>query len=184
MCGMKLILIIYMVLNIIDGEHTLYDFSTPERSGQWKIINDVVMGGVSNSSIILNEDGTATFKGNVSLENNGGFASTRTRINTIEDIEFKGVIVRVKGDGKIYSVRFRTSERYDGYAYQAKIKTEKNEWKEFKIPFSEFEPTFRGYTLKNKPALESKDIAQMGLLIADKQSGSFHITLDWIKLYK
>jgi hypothetical protein len=55
---------------------------------------------------------------------------------------------------------------------------------EFKLPFKDFIPTYRGYTLREKPALESKDISQIGIMIADKQSGSFETDIDWIKFYK
>ena len=170
-----------MVINTND--YTIYDFTSAEKSGQWYIVNDGVMGGISQSGMVLNEDGTATFKGIVRLENNGGFASVRSRLELPQESYYKGVVVRVKGDGNIYSLRFRTSNSFDGYAYQAKIKTVKDEWKEFKVPFSDFKATFRGYTLKGKPALESQNIAQMGILIADKQSGDFEIIMDWIKFY-
>ena len=181
---MKTTLLAIMGLILVEGEFLLFDFSSPENSGKWYIVNDVVMGGLSKSDIVLNPDSTATFKGNVSLKNNGGFASVRTLVDAMDQEDFKGVVVRVKGDGNLYSVRFLTDRNLDSYAYQAKIKTDKDNWKEFKIPFEDFKPTFRGYILKNKPALESKDIAQIGILIADKQSGDFEITIDWIKFYK
>lgn len=181
---MKTILLAIMGLILIKGEAILFDFSSSEKAGQWNIVNDGVMGGLSKSNMVLNPEGTATFAGNVSMENNGGFASVRAQVNSMVQEDFKGVVMRVKGDGKVYSVRFRTDMNFDGYAYQAKIKTDEDNWKEFKIPFEDFTPTFRGYTLKNKPALESKNIAQIGILIADKQPGNFEITMDWIKLYE
>ncbi|SMO39917.1 Complex I intermediate-associated protein 30 (CIA30) [Saccharicrinis carchari] len=172
-----------MGLMIPKGETTLFDFNSPETSGQWNIVNDGVMGGISQSNITLNADGIATFSGEVSLENKGGFASVRTALSSIPPKEFKGVMVRLKGDGNIYNIRFRTNRSFDGYAYQAKIKTEKEEWKAFKIPFTDFVPVYRGRTLQNKPPLISGDMAQMGFLIADKQAGSFELCLDWIKFY-
>ena len=44
---------------------------------KWRIVNDGVMGGISKSNIYLNEVSNIIFAGNVSLENNGGFASIR-----------------------------------------------------------------------------------------------------------
>ena len=180
---MKTIIIILFSLLIVNGETILFDFNSSETSGRWFTVNDDVMGGISNSNMMLNDNGTATFRGQVSLENNGGFASIRSAIDASFESDLKGVIFRLKGDGNIYSIRFRTNQNFDGYAYQAKIETEKDKWKEFKVPFKEFAPTFRGYTLRDKPALESKDIAQIGILIADKQSGHFEINIDWIKFY-
>ncbi|WP_010663768.1 CIA30 family protein [Marinilabilia salmonicolor] len=182
---MKILLVVIMGLILTNGETTLFDFDSPENSGNWQIVNDGVMGGLSESQIHHNPGGFMTFKGKVSLANNGGFASARTSIE-FSDLKynFKGVVVRAKGDGKVYGIRFRTHEEGDGYAYQFKIKTSDEEWEEFKIPFEDFEATFRGNTLKNKPALKSNDITQMGVLISDKQVGEFVLVLDWIKFYR
>lgn len=182
---MKIIPFVIMGLFIVNGEATLFDFSSPDNSGNWEVVNDGVMGGLSESEIVFNPEGTVTFRGMVSLENNGGFASVRTAVELQDQKEsYKGVVVRVKGDGKVYGIRFRTHGESNSYAYQFKIKTEKDNWKEFKIPFEEFNPTFRGSLLKNKPALESDNITQMGILISDKQSGDFEFTMDWIKFYQ
>lgn len=177
---------IYLILiaMMMNGEMILYDFNSKETSGKWFIVNDGVMGGVSESAIVLNPNGTATFNGTVSVENNGGFASIRSPLPIELENNLNGVILRLKGDGNIYSVRFRTNNNLDGYAYQAKIKTKNNTWEEYKIYFKDFKPTFRGYELKNKPDLESKNIAQIGILISDKQIGEFSLDMDWIKFFK
>lgn len=166
-----------------NNDTLLFDFNSAETSGRWYVVNDNVMGGISTSSMELNNDGTVTFRGMVSLENNGGFASVRAPVTSQSKSRFKGVALRVRGDGSIYSVRFRTNRNFDGYAYQAKFQTEKDNWIEYKVPFSDFKPTFRGRTLDNKPKLESKNIEQIGLLIADYQFGQFSLDIDWIKLY-
>jgi len=180
---MKTINIVLMAL-IINGGMVLYDFNTQETSGKWYIVNDDVMGGVSKSALKLNDNGTATFSGILSLENNGGFASIRSPLQITLESKFKGVIIRLKGDGNIYSIRFRTNNNFDGYAYQAKVQSKKDTWQEHKISFSDFKPTLRGYELPNKPALESENIVQMGILIADKQLGEFSADIDWIKFYE
>ena len=181
---MKIIILAIMLTISMQNEFILYDFNSPESSGKWYIVNDGVMGGLSESNMELSSNGTATFTGNVSLENNGGFASIRSVVNLSDKENFKGVALRVMGDGNYYNLRFRNNNNFDGYAYQSKIETEKGVWKEYKIPFDDFTPTFRGYILHNKPALESKNIVQIGILIADKQSGNFELTIDWIKLYR
>ena len=167
---------------IMNDDAIILNFDSPTTSGEWVTVDDVVMGGVSNSKFIINPNGIATFSGTVSPENNGGFASARTSIEN-EFKDYKGVVIRVKGDGNFYSLRFRTDTNFDGVSYQAKFKTESGEWKEYKIPFSDFKPTFRGNTLSNKPKLESKDIKQIGILIADKQFGKFELNIDWVSFY-
>ena len=169
---------------LVTGDLTLFDFNSAETSGRWYVVNDDVMGGVSKSEMRLNDNGTATFSGTLSSENYGGFASVRVPVQVPEESDFKGVKIRLRGDGNIYSLRFRTNMNFDGYAYQAKVRSKNGEWDEFEVPFSDFLPTFRGQTLSGKPALKSDDIAQFGLLIADEQFGEFTVDIDWIKFYE
>jgi hypothetical protein len=164
---------------IMNSEKVIFNFNSPSTSGEWVTVNDVVMGGVSESKFEIDSDGTAVFSGTVSSDNNGGFASARASLKD-EYKDYKEVIIRVKGDGNIYSLRFRTDTNFDGISYQAKFKTDAGEWIEHKIPLSDFKPTFRGNTLSNKPKLESKDVKQIGILIADKQFGEFELVIDWI----
>lgn len=166
-----------------EKDFILFDFNSVETSVKWYTLNDDVMGGVSKSSLLISEDGVANFSGVLSPDNNGGFASIRALVNFNSNSKFKGVIIRVKGDGNKYNIRFRADTNYDGYAYQAKFQTEKDNWIEYKVPFSDFKPTYRGRTLDNKPKLESKNIEQIGLLIADYQFGQFSLDIDWIKFY-
>jgi hypothetical protein len=160
----------------------LFDFSGPSEI-EWTTINDVVMGGVSNSTFKILSDSTALFSGSVSLENNGGFASVRT-VPQLHDLrDHQGIILRIKGDGKRYSFRIRTDPDFDGIAYRTDFKTEKDKWMEIILPFSDFEPVFRGRILRNVPPLEKDTIYQFGFLIADKQTGPFALQIDWIKSY-
>ena len=142
------------------------------------------MGGVSKSRFNLNEKGIANFSGTLSQDNNGGFASVRTYVEENNLNEFTGVIINAKGDGNLYNLRFRTDQHYDGIAYQAKFRSDANKWIEFKIQFRDFVPTFRGKNVPNQPELESKNIKQIGILIADKQFGDFELNIDYIKFYK
>jgi monofunctional biosynthetic peptidoglycan transglycosylase len=180
-----------MIINILmvllgltmSNEIMIFNFDN-EESGEWRIVNDAVMGGLSRSSFELVEGGYALFSGSVRPENNGGFASVRTTIDDMDLSNYDGAMLRIKGDGNLYNLRFRTNRNFDGVSYQAKFESEKNNWNEVKIPFSEFIPTFRGRRVPDQPPLDPADIMQMGILIADKQFGEFEIIIDWIKFYK
>jgi hypothetical protein len=132
---------------IMNSETVIFNFDSPETSGEWTTVNDVVMGGVSNSQFEINSDSTATFSGTVLPDNNGGFASARASLKN-EFKDFEEALIRVKGDGNIYSLRFRTDNNFDGISYQAKFKTEAGEWKEFKIPLNEFKPKTNRHTYR------------------------------------
>jgi monofunctional biosynthetic peptidoglycan transglycosylase len=166
------------------AEHILIDFKNTDESGNWQIINDDVMGGVSQSEIIFNDTGTATFQGSVSLENNGGFASTRRKPYPYQLGGYIGLHVRIRGDGKKYQLRVRTDNRFDGISYRYRFGTQPETWMNIRVPFSKFVPTFRGRILSDVPPISPEQIQQVGFLISDKQAGKFRIEIDWIKAYK
>ena len=55
----------------------LYDFSENSSLRYWSVVDDGVMGGVSQGSLRINYEGHGVFSGYVSLENYGGFSSIR-----------------------------------------------------------------------------------------------------------
>ena len=167
-----------------EKEKIIFDFASTQTSGKWSTINDVVMGGISNSNFKINSDNTATFSGNVSLENNGGFASVRTLPQDFNLDGFSGITIKVKGDGKKYKFRLRTDNNFDGISYEINFTSLKDEWSEYKFEFKEFVPIFRGRILKNVPALNSEEIKQIGFLISNKQEGKFYLIIDWIKAHQ
>ena len=57
----------------------LFDFTEVESAREWQSVNDGVMGGVSEGKFKIIDKKTMEFFGTLSLENNGGFASVRTR---------------------------------------------------------------------------------------------------------
>ncbi len=166
------------------AEHMLIDFKNTDERGNWQIINDDVMGGVSQSEIIFNDTGTATFQGRISLENNGGFASTRSKSYPYRLGGYIGLHVRIRGDGKEYQLRVRTDNRSDGISYRYRFATQPETWMNIRVPFSKFVPTFRGRILSDVPPISPEQIQQVGFLISDKQAGKFRIEIDWIKAYR
>jgi monofunctional biosynthetic peptidoglycan transglycosylase len=148
----------------------------------WRNIDDVVMGGVSSSDMLI-EDGVAVFHGEVSLENNGGFASVRSEPRDHDLSAFDGLVLRVRGDGKRYKLRLRTTPSFDGPSYQAMIHPVPDEWHEISVPFSDFRPVFRGRVLPDHPPLDPAEVKTIGLLIADKQAGPFRLEIEWIAGY-
>jgi monofunctional biosynthetic peptidoglycan transglycosylase len=150
---------------------------------RWRIINDGVMGGRSSSDLELTESGTVLFSGFLSLENNGGFASVRGSLPAMDLSAFQGVVLRVRGDGRRYQLRFRTDTSFDGMAYRGEFETTPGEWSEIKLAFQDFQPTFRGRIPRGVGPLDPGRIRQMGFLIGDKKEGPFELEIAWIKAY-
>ncbi|REL25060.1 CIA30 family protein [Rhodohalobacter sp. SW132] len=156
------------------------DFSNFARQ-QWVIVNDGIMGGESSSRFQINFDGNGVFLGNISLANNGGFASVKNQ----EPISLKGyrtIELKVKGDGKRYSFRFQTGTETnpDKWWYEYRFDTKADEWMTVQLPIAEFEPTYRGQTPKNVPEPDLSAIVRYGFLISDGQSGNFRLETDII----
>ena len=68
---------------IIIKSYLIFDFDHNTNLNDWKIIDDVVMGGKSNGKFTIDNDGNGVFSGDVSIENNGGFSSLRYQFNKI-----------------------------------------------------------------------------------------------------
>jgi monofunctional biosynthetic peptidoglycan transglycosylase len=163
---------------------TLFDFQASSRLDDWIIVNDGVMGGLSQSEIVLSDSNSAVFQGVVSLDNNGGFSSTRTISRNYGLHGYNGILIHVKGDGKKYQFRIRTNDRFDGVSYRHHFDTEPNEWITIRVPFDECIPVYRGRILDNVEPISPKQIQQIGFLISDKQEGPFKLEVKWIKGYK
>ena len=162
----------------------VFDFSVSAKEPAWRTVNDTVMGGVSNSTVAMTENGTAVFAGNVSLENNGGFASVRSAPKDLDLDGHEGLLIRVKADGHRYKLSARQDARFDGTMYQATFPTKAGSWATIQIPFASMQPTFRGRVLRDRPPLDAARIQSFGILIADKQEGPFRIEIDWITAYR
>ena len=144
----------------------------------WYAINDGVMGGISQSRAVKTDRDTLLFAGTVSLENNGGFASIRHDADAFGIGPGDGISLRVKGDGKTYQLRVRTSDRFDGVAYKAEFGTQPDVWQDIHLPWKRFAATYRGREVNGAPALQGDRIRQVGFLIAGKQEGTFKLEIE------
>jgi len=169
-----------------DNMHTqsIFDFSRPDAAGEWRSIDDMVMGGISSSRMEVPENGPALFSGILSLENNGGFASVRCLPRRFELESYDGIRLRVRGDGKIYKLRLRMDNGFDGVAYESGFSTESDTWITIDLAFSSFRATFRGRAVPDAAALDPGAIRQLGFMIADKQEGAFRLEISSISAVK
>jgi len=150
---------------------------TESKKLEWFVINDGVMGGLSESSMTLTNDGNGKFSGSVSLENNGGFASVRAVVPKTDYSDNEAITVKVKGDGQKYKFRIRNDRNFDGVSYQADF-TAGDNWQEITFTADDFIPVFRGRVVRDYPALDFGNMKQIGFLISDKQTGKFELLID------
>lgn len=178
------------------NEKILFDFNNPsvDVKNVWGAVDDVVMGGVSQSNIKLSS-GTALFSGNVSTENSGGFASVRTKNfdPSFNLSGYEGVEIRVKGDGKRYKIILRTETNWDGVGYCYSFDTEADTWINVKVPFAELTPVFRAKTVNDAPIIEANKICSFQLMLSKFEydgglnpnfsAGAFSLEVETIKAY-
>jgi uncharacterized protein YbjT (DUF2867 family) len=154
---------------LLSGEKLLFDFIQPSENLKeiWGAVDDVVMGGVSESSIRL-AGNRAIFSGNVSTANRGGFASVRTRnfTPTLDLSDYQGIELRVQGDGNRYKFIIRCEGKWDGVGYCYSFDTLKDCWMSVQIPFAELIPVFRAKTLPEAGAFDSSKVYSMQLMLS------------------
>jgi Complex I intermediate-associated protein 30 (CIA30) len=149
----------------------LFDFTDirPELTTAWGAVDDVVMGGVSASSLQISSN-CAVFTGNLSTENSGGFASIRTRNfePALDLSNYQGISLRVRGDGKRYKLFLRPSEQWDGlgYAYSFDTNSSMGNITNLRIPFSNLVPVMRAKTVPNAPAIDPSSIASLQIMLS------------------
>ena len=80
-------------ITIQNEDNILLNSSLMKTENQWRIVNDDVMGGLSSSKVIVKDD-KITFSGNVSFENNGGFASLRSPVKDYNFENFSGIEIK------------------------------------------------------------------------------------------
>lgn len=172
-------LILFLLLCMAQELFVLVDFNSQSKEN-WQIVDDGVMGGLSQGNFKLNSEGHGMFSGEVSLANNGGFSSVRFDLPTTKVKDYSGVLLTVKGDGKPYQFRIRNSY-LNRFAYSAKFSTN-GDWQTIEIPFSSMIATFRGYRL-DLPRFEGDKIEEITFLIGNKKAENFELLIDKIELY-
>ncbi|MEH3130966.1 MAG: CIA30 family protein [Mycolicibacterium neoaurum] len=163
-------------------ETVIVDLDVADAAAAWTTMNDPVMGGRSTSEVAF-DDGGLRFSGNISVDNNGGFASTRGPVDP--DIGRKAagarsLGVRAEGDGKTYLLKVRDNAQ--PWSYVQRFATEAGVMRTYALPVDKFEPVgMRMNPAPEAPAtLDPSTIDQVAIYILDRQQGPFQITINSI----
>jgi NADH dehydrogenase [ubiquinone] 1 alpha subcomplex assembly factor 1 len=166
-------------MNMLQSPNEIFKFESGSSTKGWKIVDDRVMGGRSQGDFSVNSDGFGVFEGYVTTENNGGFSSLRYNFNGIKTSDFKFIVLKLKGDGKSYQFRLKTSDN-QRHSYIYTFKTTGFE-QDIIIPLKDFYPSFRGRILK-MPNFDADQIKQIAFLIGNKTKESFSLKIKSITL--
>ncbi|MGB2922527.1 MAG: CIA30 family protein [Mycobacterium sp.] len=159
----------------------LVNLQEADEVAAWTTVNDPVMGGLSTSGISF-DDGGLVFSGNISLENNGGFASTRSPQNPDIGRRATGaeaLRVHARGDGKTYLLKVGIEGQ--PWSYIQRFPTQPAVQRIYELPVGGFQPV--GMRLDPAPdapqALDPSRINQVAVYILEQQ-GPFEITVSMI----
>ncbi len=166
--------------SLLAEEKTVASFEKEECVKAWTSVNDGVMGGVSKGGFTRSDQGTLIFRGELSLENNGGFASIRMKEAELDLSGSKTLVVKAKGDGRTYWIDLRAKDQMAASSYRGYLPTTAGEWKELRVPLSDFKLQAFGRELPLKP-LDASSIASVGFTLADKKAGAFELEIASVK---
>lgn len=112
---------------------------------QWQVVTDQVMGGRSSGTLVREIVGgrpAIHMRGNVSLENNGGFVQIGLDLapdgNAVDASSWTGIEIDVLGNEEEYNLHLRTldlNRPWQSYRHGFRAATS---WQTVKLPFGRF----------------------------------------------
>lgn len=168
-----------IILTITMATSLIFDFNENSNIQNWRIVDDVVMGGRSSGNFKLSPEGHGLFEGRVSLENNGGFSSVRYGFEKMKVDANSKVVIRLKGDGKPYQFRVK-EDSSTRHSYIASFETS-GEWQEIVIPLADMYPAFRGRKL-DLPNFPHHQIEEIVFLVGNGKDEAFRLLIDKIEV--
>ncbi len=162
------------------ADKNVASFEDEASAKAWTSVNDGVMGGISKGGFTRSDKATLIFSGELSLENNGGFASIRMKPTELDLYGTNTLVIKAKGDGRTYWIDLRAKDQMSASSYRAYLPTTAGEWKEVRVPLADFKLQAFGRDLPLKP-IDPSSVASLGFTIADKKAGAFELEIASVK---
>src|SRR4051812_1621339 len=147
---------------VADEPRVLFDFAKPDAAQAWQPVNDGVMGGASDGRFRITDQGTLEFFGTLSLENNGGFASVRSRRSDLGLKPDDTLLIRLRGDGREYLLNLYVPTLQIAYSYWSSVPTKAGEWAEVKVPLKDCHATSFGQKVTNAGPVDAPKVDSIG----------------------
>lgn len=132
--------------------------------GSWRMVTDGVMGGISSGELSLgtiDNKPCLHLRGDVRLENNGGFIQAALDVEDTEAADasgYHGLLLKVYGNNQEYNLHLRTGDVWLPWqSYRASFRAPAR-WQTVRLPFAEF----TGYRIGKK--LDLKRLERIGLV--------------------
>jgi hypothetical protein len=157
------------------------NFGSTGNAPSWYVVNDGVMGGLSTGDL-ESTDRSIIFAGEISLENNGGFASIRSVYDNYDLSKYKEVEIKYRSSNYDFAMTLEMHRRFYMPYFKFNLPDTQNKWKILKIKLIDFE----AYTLGRKLGYElddesKKELIRMGFISNEKNAGKYQIEIDYLK---
>ena len=171
-------------------DDVIISFPDASSVAAWRNVDDSVMGGVSASTsswVSSGGRGAMEFTGELSTDNNGGFASTLSRVDTGLGMRASGsraLGLRAFGDGRTYLLQLRAgpsgADRWIS-RFTPPAEDSSGTAANIELPLASFEPVNQFLRpVDPMAALDPATISQIGIYVLDGQVGSFRLVLEGI----
>lgn len=151
---------------------------------EWLIVNDGVMGGLSNGAVDIT-DSVMRFTGDV-VTQGGGFTSVRLRLDGDELEGSNRVDLRVRADDRTYGLTFEDEARIGPrfVSYQADlilddVGLDVDGWQVVSLSYDQLRPSVFGQAVDAEPFTPEQAV-EVGIIIADGVDGPFALDVDWV----
>jgi hypothetical protein len=154
-------------------------------AGDWRIVNDDVMGGVSSARVETIDSGVR-FSGEIRLEFDGGFASMRRPASL--PAQATGLQVQARGDGNRYRLTVYTRDATSGrawpFSHHAVFATAPGATTVERLHWPQFRASFRGRAVPDAPPIGAADVLGLGTMntTAEHAAGAGAFVLELIDI--
>lgn len=178
---MKTLLFITMFILITLSEALIIDFGQSAENKSWSIVNDGVMGGKSQSQVIEHEN-SLIFSGEISLKNNGGFASLQSPKKEQDLSTFTHVAIKYRSSGQDFALRLLKYQAFYRPHFKHHFKPTDGEWQLVSIPLEDFkEYVLSSPTGASISKIDLQEVIRLGIIVSNEKEGPFSIEIDYIK---
>ncbi|MEL6720110.1 MAG: CIA30 family protein, partial [Bacteroidota bacterium] len=146
---MQIFIFVLMSLLTTSNKPLQIDFGQKKDGQDWRVIDDGVMGGLSEGRVNFEKD-AVSYKGEVSLENNGGFSSFRSPYQDFYLSNYEKVVIRLKSKGQVLALTMSMDRRWYMPYFKQQIQVESEDWEVVELSLSEFSAYRIGQKLDRK----------------------------------
>lgn len=178
---MKTLVSISILIIMSFSSNYKIDFGQTLDGQDWMIVNDGVMGGLSESTVTITKN-SLLFKGSISLKNNGGFASIRSSNQKFDLSKYTNVKIKFRSTGRDFALRFSGSDLYFKPNYKHHFSSSSGEWEIAELKMSNFKEYTMGRVSNSIMGQEKlENIIMIGIILSDKKEGPFELEIDYIE---